>query len=349
MILAFLSKQLNLDSRTKRILELLSKNHPIEVIELNSLISQHQNKLFGIIIFLLTPFSRCFKKKSTQWVYAAGLRGLPSAILCKFLMKSKVIYDSREIYFNDMNGISNYGTLHRKIEGILIPFADVIVSANQERLQLTKDLYNISTPSIATLNLVNSKSNPFSYQKKSNKNILYQGLAGNRRNLDKLIYATSLIPDAIFHLVTDNDSSLFLSKKFNYLIESNRLIIYPLMEFEELLKFINQMDLGIVTYSLEGLNNYLCSPNKLFEYIYAGIPVICTRQPFLKNIITDFNVGHIFSDEITEKSDIEQISNDIQFALEKNYSPNDFSHFNEKFSWSEQEKILKLFFYKHIV
>ena len=40
---------------------------------------------------------------------------------------------------------------------------------------------------------------------------------------------------------------------------------------------------------------YLCLPNKMFEYIQAGLPVLCSEFPEMKNIIQHYHVGLTFN------------------------------------------------------
>ncbi len=54
-----------------------------------------------------------------------------------------------------------------------------------------------------------------------------------------------------------------------------------------------QADVGIVTYPYEGLNNIYCSPNKIFEYAQAGLPVVATEQPPLKEMVESYGIGEL--------------------------------------------------------
>lgn len=41
-------------------------------------------------------------------------------------------------------------------------------------------------------------------------------------------------------------------------------------------------------------NNYFASPNKLFEYLQAGLPVVTSDLPFLRKIVTENKIGYLF-------------------------------------------------------
>lgn len=62
----------------------------------------------------------------------------------------------------------------------------------------------------------------------------------------------------------------------------------------ELIDAARTADVGIVSYIPSNLNNYLASPNKLFEYINAGLPVAASDIPFLRRTICDNDIGVVF-------------------------------------------------------
>ncbi|MGH2726738.1 MAG: glycosyltransferase, partial [Actinomycetota bacterium] len=53
-------------------------------------------------------------------------------------------------------------------------------------------------------------------------------------------------------------------------------------------------DVGLAPYLPVGLNNMLAAPNKLFEYLHAGLPVVASDLPDIRRIVTDNEVGELF-------------------------------------------------------
>jgi glycosyltransferase involved in cell wall biosynthesis len=52
-------------------------------------------------------------------------------------------------------------------------------------------------------------------------------------------------------------------------------------------------DLGVIPYHAIDLNNRYCSPNKLFEFLAAGVPFVCNELPFLRAIIDAYGCGMV--------------------------------------------------------
>ncbi|HEV7502895.1 MAG TPA: glycosyltransferase, partial [Vicinamibacteria bacterium] len=62
----------------------------------------------------------------------------------------------------------------------------------------------------------------------------------------------------------------------------------------ELLAVTAGADLGVIPYRNVGLNNFYTSPNKLFEYVAAGVPVVASFFPELKKVVEGLSLGRTF-------------------------------------------------------
>lgn len=60
---------------------------------------------------------------------------------------------------------------------------------------------------------------------------------------------------------------------------------------DELVEWTKGADIGIVPYLNTGLNHWFCSPNKMFEYPNAGVPIIASRMMFLNETIERTDIG----------------------------------------------------------
>ena len=58
--------------------------------------------------------------------------------------------------------------------------------------------------------------------------------------------------------------------------------------------YASSADLGVAPIENTCLSYYYCSPNKLFEYVIAGIPVIASNFPEMKKIILKYDIGETF-------------------------------------------------------
>lgn len=60
---------------------------------------------------------------------------------------------------------------------------------------------------------------------------------------------------------------------------------------DELLSWTAGASLGTIPYENTGLNHLYCSPNKLWEYPAAGVPILATDMPEMKRKIDQYGIG----------------------------------------------------------
>jgi glycosyltransferase involved in cell wall biosynthesis len=77
--------------------------------------------------------------------------------------------------------------------------------------------------------------------------------------------------------------------------------------YEEMMRYTSSADVGLCIENPNFLNSYYSLPNKIFEYIQAGIPIIATNLPEIKKIIEKYEIG-ILIDKLTPKAIAEAIN-----------------------------------------
>ena len=71
----------------------------------------------------------------------------------------------------------------------------------------------------------------------------------------------------------------------------DRVQVLAPVPMRDLVASLDGYDVGVVPYLPVGMNNMLCSPNKLFEYMAAGLAVICSDLPVLRAVVADADCG----------------------------------------------------------
>jgi len=95
-------------------------------------------------------------------------------------------------------------------------------------------------------------------------------------------------------------------------------------------------DFGLCLIQSVSLSDYYCLPNKLFEYAFAGVPVLASNFPDLKEIVQTHGLG------LVSKVDVHSLINAIK-QLENQESSFGFKNLF-KLSWKKQEeKLLALY------
>jgi glycosyltransferase involved in cell wall biosynthesis len=54
---------------------------------------------------------------------------------------------------------------------------------------------------------------------------------------------------------------------------------------------VQSADFGLCLIQNVSLSDYYCLPNKLFEYCFAGVPVLASDLPDVRAVLEEFNIG----------------------------------------------------------
>lgn len=123
--------------------------------------------------------------------------------------------------------------------------------------------------------------------------LLFQGGLSAGRHLSQLVQAMGLLKTASVHLVLLGDGQLgeVLRRLVDRLGLQRRVHLHPAVAQARLLSITCAADAGIIPYQPICLNNYYCTPNKLFEFIAAGLPVLASDLPELRRLVHDQQIG----------------------------------------------------------
>jgi glycosyltransferase involved in cell wall biosynthesis len=70
----------------------------------------------------------------------------------------------------------------------------------------------------------------------------------------------------------------------------------------ELAQWTAGATLGVIPYENVGLNHWFCTPNKLWEYPNAGVPIIASPFPEMRKVIEPNGIGWFLNDPLTARS-----------------------------------------------
>jgi glycosyltransferase involved in cell wall biosynthesis len=73
-----------------------------------------------------------------------------------------------------------------------------------------------------------------------------------------------------------------------------RVIITEAVAPEELAAYTAGADVGVIPYEPVGLNNTYTTPNKLFEYMAAGVPIVASHLPEIVRFVRGLDIGTTF-------------------------------------------------------
>lgn len=359
-ILMLLKSPLDNDSRVKKeIKTLLSFGHRIRLIsvasqkkisEFEHVVIAHEARrrvLPGVsaILLQLLIINKAIKHKNNiDIIHCHDLNTLHIGVLIKLMGKGvRLIYDTHEFAIND---IPNQSWISIKIkyylEKFLIRHVDQVIVVSDSIANEYVKLYRIEKPNLVLncpLYTHTNKKNLFrkKFNIRENQRIfLYQGGLSKGRGIEMLIQAfisrqedncvlVCMGYGVLEHMVKEHEKS------------SNNIFFHPAVDQIELLEYTGSADIGLLFYEDSCLNHEYCSPNKIFEYIMAGLPVITANLFEMKRLVQSEGLGLV-----VETNTVEGVKNAINEITKLNLSEfaDKVQLASRKYCWETQETSL---------
>lgn len=247
-------------------------------------------------------------KHKAKYYFAEDIYTLPIVYFFAKLNKGKIYYNSREIY-GHLAGLRNKSNVQKiiaKVESKFIRKVDLVLVTGEMDAEFLRDAYSINNfmvlrnlpeyqKEIEKINLREKLNIP-----REAKILLYQGVLLEGRGISKLINILAKIQNVHFVIVGEGE----FRKQFETIAAnsnaSNRIHFLGAVNHTELLNYTAGADIGLALIENISISYYYALPNKLFEYIMAGVPILASNLPQMKNVIDKYEVGKYVDPEHEE-------------------------------------------------
>jgi glycosyltransferase involved in cell wall biosynthesis len=228
-------------------------------------------------------------------VHCHDISVLPIAVIVKFFTKGKLIYDAHELESN-RNGLTQLQCkLTFFIENILWQYIDhlIVVSPSIQKWYQETIGPKLSDVILNSPIISNEHQPSDDYLRKKfsiPKNCLifiYVGILGKGRGLETTIEVFSDLEHSA-HLILLGYGEFADQLKNN---QFNNIHLHEPVPHAEVVGIIQSADYGLCLIENISLSDYYCLPNKLFEYCFAGVPVISSDFPDIRNLVAEYNIG----------------------------------------------------------
>jgi len=301
-------------------------------------------QLVKYIEFLIRSF---FRYRRTDIFHCSDIYPLPIAVLLRtFNSKAKIIYDANE-YETETNGLRGIAKIvKRLLERTLIKKVDAVITVSKSIARIYASDYDIKEPYLV-LNTPKYtkcvKENKFreEFNIPDNKTILlYQGSLWQGKGIKDIIRSIAYIKSDICVIFMGHGTMVDYIKG-KAVISPGKIYYKPAVSPFEILKYTASADIGLCLLRNTCLSYYYSLPNKLFQYLMAGLPVIISNFPEMERIVKrEYNCGLAVDPrspvEIASKID-ELIDNRNLFDELKSNAEAAV----KKYNWENQEKVLK--------
>jgi len=242
-----------------------------------------------------------------QVYYCNDLDSLDVGLVAKFLARKKLVYDAHEISV-EMLPPGSRRELAAFFEKLFVNFADVLITVNPFLARELHRRYNIRKEIHVVLNCPNAPLKPPKPKVQSDTvTVLYHGWLHLDRGLENLVLAAQYFRNNL-RLIIRGEGKLENELK-QLALNLPKVSFERSVPMSETLQAAAMADIGVIPYLARNINHYYSSPNKLFEYIQAGLAVVTSDLPFLRQFVTGNHVGVVF-----DPNDPSDIARKINFV-----------------------------------
>lgn len=298
----------------------------------------------------LWPLFLAVWRESPDIFHAHDLPGLLCAWLPAVIKGKILIYDSHELW----SDITLFGLWKifrwpfRLLERVLSPKIKAIITVNESIAQILKKRYHKPTLAIYNYADVGQKAiltkNALLIKSTERKIILYIGALQPGRGLNQIIKSAEYLDDSFQFLLIgygperDNLEREITKRKLN-----KKIKLLPPLPSDQVVNIIRKAQVGLCLIENVSLSYYLSSPNKLFQYIAAEVPILASNFPEYRRIVSVEKIG-----EVVDPASSRQIAQKIIMMVEpKNhliYTQNLKNLAQKKYNWQlESQKLIKFY------
>jgi len=277
--------------------------------------------------------------KNIDMIHCNDLETLPIGIIIKkfFNKDINIVYDAHEyeIERHGIKGIRKFVT--KKLEYFLIKDVDKVITVSDTIANEYVRLYNIqkpalvlNTPPLREIDKTNLFRETFNISEDATI-FLYQGSLNKGRGIETILETfKELNEDKVVVFMGYGNLDKLIKENMN---RYNNIYFHRAVSPNVVLEYTSSADFGLSLIEDTCLSYRYCLPNKMFEYLMAGIPVIVSNLPEMKKIVKNFDIGIVIENSLKE-SIVEVMS------LDKKILKKNIKVIKDIYNWKEQENVL---------
>lgn len=209
-----------------------------------------------------------------------------------------LVYDSHEIFCEvpELQETPLKKKIWERLEKSIVPKLKYCITVNQSIANWFNQKYRVdfkvvrNIPDKISVNKIKTRVELNLPTDK--KIILLQGAGINiQRGAEEAVEAMQYVDNAILLIIGGGDAVENLKFEVKRLKLESKVIMLPKMKPEELYQYTCNADIGLSLDKATNLNYQFSLPNKLFDYVFAGVPVLASPLIEIKSFIEKNNVG----------------------------------------------------------
>lgn len=270
----------------------------------------------------------------------------------RFKRNCRLVYDSHE-YFTEVPELVNRPWVQKiwlRIERSIFPGLKDVYTVNDSIAQIYKDLYG---KDIKVVRNISQRWKPGFVMSKQDLDIpekqpliILQGAGINvDRGAEEAVEAMVNI-DAVLLIVGDGDVVAQLKNRVKELRLEDKVKFYGRRPYSEMMQFTSHADLGLTLDKDTNPNYKFSLPNKVFDYMHAGTPIVATNIMEVAKVIRKHDIGVVL-DEFSPETLASAIREILQDTNRLEAMKVNCAKAAETENWESETKVLASIYLKN--
>lgn len=241
----------------------------------------------------IARINRVWAERVEKWkpdlVQAHDLDALEAAVLLGQKLRVPVIYDTHELwseqpFINSQESVDHWNELERRLIGQV----DAVMTINEPLGEILRERCGLSE--VLALHNCQERQNLLDRPPNRKPIALYQGAYVPHRGCEELIAAAEKLRHVQLAFRGFGPSEQALRE----LDREKRVEFWEPVPGPEVVQAASQADIGLVPFLPTCLNHYYSTPNKLFEYMSAGLAIAGSDIPEVSRFVGEYQLGRLF-------------------------------------------------------
>lgn len=294
-----------------------------------------RKNLSAFLTFQMRLFTWLIKNRKTYTViHACDFDTAYIGYHVSKMFRKKLVFDIFDYLFTEFNNkLSWFKKFIVKLQHQIINHADGTIICTEKRVEQiagskpNKLVVIHNSPPNVKANLKRKELN------KNKVKIVYVGILQDTRFLIEMGEVISSLPDCELHIGGFGK----YEKHFKDLSEKyENIIYYGKLSYEQTLELENACDIMTAIYDPAYGNHYFAAPNKFYESLMLGKPVIMVKNTGMSEVVSQYNIGELM--DYNKESLKEAIRNLIDRRDEwEAISLRMKELYSQSYSWEEME------------
>jgi glycosyltransferase involved in cell wall biosynthesis len=304
----------------------------------------HTGALFYAALNVRLFFYLLFKR--TDIIVANDLDTLLPAFLIARMKGKELVYDSHE-YFTEAEGLTNRPFPKKvwlAVESFIFPKLKHVITVNETIASIYRALYRVPVHVVRNvpplrIEVVQASREALGLPTDKRIILLQGAYIDPDRGGMELALSMEFLPSALLLIIGSGRDLHNIKRIVEEKRMHDRVRFIAKLPFQELQQYTAVADVGVSLDKPLHLNYAYSLPNKLFDYIHAGLPVLVSDLPELRRVVETYNVGAVVS-----KIEPQEIAASLQQMFAGGALPiwsKNALHAAKELNWQREQEVVK--------